>query len=172
MKQTYAAQYPMRDYGTYFGTRGKLLRTMSQITSVQRPYLNLWFDGGAIDSVTPHCRGRWAFTVSDGRCIIAEASGDADGNPVTVNTAEYQGLYSGLAWLSLNGGCHGLRIFGDSKLVITQLNGRWQARDQLLTWREKCWDLIEGYVFSWSAMWKPRHFNSYCDPLVKEGRAA
>jgi ribonuclease HI len=55
------------------------------------------------------------------------------GNHLTNNQAEYMTLIAALKWLSENLGDHRkqakVEIFGDSKLVVSQINGVWKVKN-------------------------------------------
>jgi ribonuclease HI len=91
--------------------------------------------------------------------------------PTSNNIAEYLAFLSALKWLSKQDTCM-VNFFGDSKLVVEQMNGSWgikegmyrqyalRAKEELRQlWREKGTDH--------SIFWIPREENEAADKLSK-----
>ena len=84
----------------------------------------------------------------------------------TNNEAEYVALLR-LAENAVRFGMHGVEVFGDSELVVNQVNRVWQCkeerlakyRDAVLYWLNQ----LEG----WSLSWVPRAQNQVGDDLSK-----
>lgn len=94
------------------------------------------------------------------------------GDGATNNVAEWSALGSALRWLSDNrlGGGALIEIYGDSQLVIEQLNGTWACRKEhlkkLLT---RCKSLLQEIApTAWSAEWIPREQNTEADALSRK----
>lgn len=61
-----------------------------------------------------------------------------------------------------------LTIYGDSQLVINQLNDEWRCNDSRLRgFRDRCNVLLENIGCKWSAVWIPREKNTFADHLTK-----
>lgn len=79
---------------------------------------------------------------------------------VTNNVAEWLALKCALMWLEsvANKERCKVEIYGDSMLVINQLNKRWKSKNKnLAELREHCWHYLKG--FNWTAEWQPRAHN-------------
>ena len=133
--------------------------------------INLWFDG-ACEPRNPggiatcgwviELRGE---TLEEGHRVVA------NGPQATNNLAEYSAL--GLALGSLIASdivnqdrVESLSVYGDSKLVIEQISGRWQCkqvRTQKL--RDRCLELLSQIGIPWQATWIPRDENERADAL-------
>jgi ribonuclease HI len=168
-KPAHHLQYPKAEPGRKIADH-PAARTLS---SGPRNYFAGWwelrFDGGVDRNGSADCSGRWAFTLHDGRRLVAAEAGSATGAPVTVNTCEWQGLHAGLlALLPLRAAAPGVLIEGDSDLVISQLTGAWSAKQApLLDWRNRCLDLLAELYAPWFARWIPREQNTVCDAMTK-----
>jgi ribonuclease HI len=161
-------EYPVASLGTKirFHDAARLLRDRDLTEFRRQRWACLRFDGGADDNGKPHCVGSYGFELTDADGFeLAIGSGEAEGSPVTVNTAEWSGLIAGLE-AATEHAIYGLMIEGDSRLVIRQVCGEWQARDQLLTLRDRALDVLARLNVGWSAGWIPREFNSVCDSLA------
>ncbi|HEV7300588.1 MAG TPA: ribonuclease HI family protein [Tepidisphaeraceae bacterium] len=92
----------------------------------------------------------------------------------TNNQAEYMALMSGLTAVTelarLNAKPDQLEIYGDSMLVINQLNGRWQCKSPVMAGlRDECLKEL-AKVWSdrwWSATWIPRDQNERADAVSR-----
>lgn len=77
--------------------------------------------------------------------------------PVTTsNQAEYYSLVSALSALyELAPKGSRVRMFGDSRLIINQVIGRWRAIDPaMVMYRDICREYLRDY--DWEAQWWPR----------------
>ena len=84
-----------------------------------------------------------------------------NGIHVTSNVAEYAALIDALEWLQTerDKSAFWVEIFGDSKLVVEQVNRRWKAHKAHLTvLRDKVHLLLEGFA-GWGLSWHPRKHN-------------
>lgn len=133
--------------------------------------LKLYFDGGC----TPPQAGGvatygWRICTEDG-VRLYDGSGRLPAGPAsTNNTAEWAGLLNGLKALYGHSEWSGkVHIYGDSMLVICQLNGEWKVKKpHLRPYHEECRRLLDGKL--WEAMWIPRDQNKECDRLTRDGR--
>ncbi len=67
-----------------------------------------------------------------------------------------------------NHGVSSLRVFGDSKLVVSQISRQWKINlPHLRLLAREAWDLAEGMDISYN--WIPREENKRADMLSNEG---
>jgi ribonuclease HI len=103
-----------------------------------------WFDG-ACEPVNPGGLGTYGFVVRKGDKLVVRKQGvvpDVAGLPMTGNIAEYVALHLLLEWLADNPG-GSVRIEGDSKLIVMQVRGEWDANVPVLRMlRDKCRALL------------------------------
>jgi ribonuclease HI len=128
--------------------------------------LTLWFDG-LCEPVNPGgvpAYG-WVIKTPEG-VVLHEDMGIAPKDlPQTNNTAEYAALLEGLRFAQTLDFLS-LEIRGDSKLVIEQINGRWNCNAaHLLKLRNDCQALLTG--IRWTATWMPREQNEHADGLSR-----
>ena len=121
--------------------------------------IDLYFDGNVINQGTEKAQGTASYL------LIDKGSGRQKRETihlgrVTNNEAEYRGLIQGLETIKEGFRSKvGLKIFGDSKLVINQINGDWQAKSpQMRVYRDKVLDILSRFK-SWEASWVPREEN-------------
>jgi len=121
--------------------------------------IDLYFDGNVINQGTEKAQGTASYL------LIDKGSGKQKRETihlgrVTNNEAEYRGLIQGLG--TIKEGVRSkvdLKIFGDSKLVINQINRDWQTKSpQLRIYRDKVLDILPLFG-SWEAIWVPREEN-------------
>lgn len=129
----------------------------------------LMFDGGVRGNGRPDATGTWAYRLLDSRgVLVARSSGPAVGNPVTVNTAEWDGLLAGLFAAEAGRPPVGLLVEGDSDLVIAQVTGRWRVKKPALEAAlGRAIDLLGRIGRPWTARWVPRSQNEDCDRMTK-----
>jgi ribonuclease HI len=125
-----------------------------------------YFDGAAINNPGP--AGIGYVILNDNNEIIwkhSEAIGIA-----TNNEAEYQALIV-LAKKLVDKKIDNVVIYGDSQLVVNQVNGKWRINHQHLfkLHREVCNILSE--INNWQLHWVPRDKNSLADNLSKKALA-
>lgn len=94
----------------------------------------------------------------------------AKGN--TNNLAEWVALGKALAFLrATKAPVDELKIFGDSQLVINQLKGKWQCKNErLATLRDRCYEHLKALAIpreKVSAEWIPREQNIQADALSR-----
>ena len=121
--------------------------------------IDIYFDGNVINQGTEKAQGTASYL------LIDKGSGRQKRETihlgrVTNNEAEYRGLIQGLE--TIKEGVKpkvDLKIFGDSKLVINQINRNWQTKNpQLRVYRDKVLDILSRFE-SWEASWVPREEN-------------
>lgn len=163
-------KYPKRKTGD------RIAAHPARLTLAERPpgdWPLLRWDGGVTGNGSADAVGRWGFILTDaGGRELDSGSGPAGGRPVTVNTCEWEGLFNGLLAVRRAVVTPGVRIEGDSDLVVSQLAGRWQARGDLAVWRNRCLDVLHAWGRPWAVRWIPRAENAACDRLTRGPRAA
>jgi ribonuclease HI len=83
----------------------------------------------------------------------------------TNNAAEYGGLLMVLGWCAANG-VSDVRVYGDSLLVVSQVNGRWKVRaPNLVPLHAEARRLMTG-IPSCTLEWVPRAQNAAADGLA------
>jgi ribonuclease HI len=95
------------------------------------------------------------------------------GQGMSNNVAEWTGLMVGLEYVKrFAPDASAVSIFGDSKLVIEQVNRRWRCKQRhLVKLRDKCWEMLEELEdrgVTWTAVWIPREQNSDADALTNK----
>lgn len=138
--------------------------------------MDIWtinFDGAAFPN--PGKRGGWGFILKKNGSIISQSAGDFEADIVTNNCAEYEALYHGIKeFLNKHDGEYcSLQVFGDSALVINQMDKKWRIKNGPYTpYANKTKSLlkqIEKNVIM-EFFWIPREHNTECDNLSKAYR--
>jgi ribonuclease HI len=138
--------------------------------------VELYFDG-ACEPVNPGGTGSYGWVFKDAATGQTIDSGDGDigsGRGVTNNVAEYYALGLALKRLAEQPP-HGLTrvsIFGDSKLVVCQMNDEWRCnaphlaelRDRCRGWAAK----LQTHGIAVSYRWVPREHNEEADALSQQ----
>jgi len=129
--------------------------------------MKLYFDGSC-GPKNPGGYACWAFVIiKDGKEIARRTGIECQGEGATNNVAEYAGLKHGLQYMIQENITQEVEIFGDSKLVISQVNGEWKCKSaHLKLWLEMIHELLNQFSL-WSANWVPRNENSLADGLSK-----
>jgi ribonuclease HI len=85
----------------------------------------------------------------------------------TNNVCEYEALFLGLeASKKLN--IKNLEVYGDAKLIVKQVNQKYQAKHpRLRSYRNCAWDLMENFFSSVKVHFIPRVENQQADSLAK-----
>lgn len=128
--------------------------------------LELFFDGFC--EVNPGTTGSYGVVIKEDKEIIKTLSGKISGAVISSNIAEYKGLLAGLEYLFNNGfNQEEIRVFGDSMLVIKQMNKEWRIKKGL--YKEIALEAKEmikqfGNIFF---EWIPREKNKEADSLSK-----
>ena len=120
--------------------------------------LGYWITGEGIDIKEYGYLGKGIITISSGIKV-----------QTTNNIAEYSALVYGLTRCSkdLPADCC-LRIYGDSKLVVEQVNGNWRCnKDYLRCGIEKSRALLKEFN-DWELAWIPRERNVVADKLSRD----
>jgi ribonuclease HI len=129
-----------------------------------------WFDG-ACEPVNPGGKASYGIYIEcDGQQIYEASCVVGSGPLMSCNVAEYAGIAGVFDFLLTNEASGTVVVYGDSDLVIRQLNGQWKAKaglylsyyrtakEMLAKLKERC--TVELY-------WIPREENEYCDRLSK-----
>ena len=126
----------------------------------------LFFDGYC--ETNPNDWGKYGVVIYQDDKVIKTISGDIYGQVVSNNVAEYKGLLAGLKFLLNNNYEHEeIEVYGDSMLVIMQMNGLWRIKKGI--YKEVALEtknLIKKFtdiVFEWI----PRENNTLADELSK-----
>jgi ribonuclease HI len=87
------------------------------------------FDGGSLGNPG---KGYGSYEITSNGAVVRHVRHDY-GNNITNNQAEYQTLIEALKWLQADLGATAkatrVEIFGDSLLVINQLQGKWKVKN-------------------------------------------
>ena len=122
-----------------------------------------YFDGASRGN--PGKAGAGALLINEEGKVVWEASrflGDK-----TNNEAEYMALIM-LLKAAKDRGIKSLRVYGDSKLVVSQISRQWKINlPHLRLLAREAWDLAEGMDITYS--WIPREENKRADMLSNEG---
>lgn len=131
--------------------------------------LKLYFDGSC-GPKNPGGYACWAFVLTESNndsLLIQQTGVECHGEGATNNVAEYAGLKHGLQYIIQEKLTKEVEIFGDSKLVINQINGEWKCKsDHLKHWLVTIHELLDHFTI-WNANWIPRNENSLADGLSK-----
>jgi ribonuclease HI len=130
----------------------------------------LYFDG-ACGPVNPGgvATFGWRLVAPDGRLLACDWGEVCRGPAATNNVAEWHALLQALRFLAECGWRGKLQIYGDSRLVLNQLNGRWKChKEELRRCRDACLALLAGV--RWRASWVPREENAEADALARTRR--
>jgi len=138
-----------------------------------------YFDG-ACQPENPGGHGGWGFVIRDDNGkVIAEGSGYLPQKKwMTNNVVEYSAALAALVAYKKLGRTCGLKLHGDSKLVVMQVKGKWGAKKgAYLPVYEKLKAFLSGCPFRVEWIWVPREQNQEADDLskrelVKRGIAA
>jgi probable phosphoglycerate mutase len=124
-------------------------------------------DGGSRGNPGP--AGYGAVVISEnGEVLVERAAGIGS---ATNNVAEYSGLIAGLQ-AALDLGATHVDVRMDSKLVVEQVSGRWQVKNEGLRPLAREATQLLGRFDSFTATWIPREKNKYADRLANEAMDA
>lgn len=128
------------------------------------------FDGACGPESPGGHAGYGAIVRGDGKPLLYEAGYVGHGPAMTCNVAEYAGVVAVLKFLLANNLTRA-RIFGDSNLVIQQLNRKWKAKHGLYMpyYREAI--ILKDKLPNVELKWLKRDFNLEADALSKEAIA-
>ena len=122
-----------------------------------------FFDGASRGN--PGKAGAGALMINEEGKVIWETSRFL--GQKTNNEAEYMALIL-LLKAAKEHGVRSLRVFGDSKLVVSQVSRQWKINlPHLRLLAQQVWELAEGMNISYH--WIPREQNKRADILSNEG---
>jgi len=133
--------------------------------------VQIYFDG-LWEPKNPEGIPVYAFIVSDsdsGRVLCQEAglAGEPWSKDATHNLAEYTAAINAVKWVKGHIPTKELLVFGDSELVINQLNKIYKVKSQKIRpLLNELTGLLEGLW--WKATWVPREENYEADKLANE----
>lgn len=121
--------------------------------------ITVYFDG-ACEPINPGGTASYGVIIKkDGREIYRESKIVCTGPAASNNVAEYNGLIAALRWLYKDYRNEKIECFGDSKLVIEQMNGNWSIKKGLYVEHAlKCQGAIQHFS-NISLHWVPREKN-------------
>jgi ribonuclease HI len=125
-----------------------------------------WFDG-VCEPCNPGGHVAYGATVKiDGQIVFEEGQYVGVGQGMSSNVGEYAGVIAVLRYLQEVEGS--AIVHGDSKLVVEQLNGRWQVKHGAYVpyyhQAKAIWDKVRDHC---QLLWIPREQNTVCDVLSK-----
>ncbi len=126
--------------------------------------ITAYFDGACSENPIGHCA--CGVHIADGKEVLLEQGyylGKAGGS----NTAEYEGLIKVLEFLRPYNHSK-IEIYGDSKLVIMQMTGKWKIKQGLYKESALKAQELSGNFWNISFRWIPRERNEVCDELAKD----
>ena len=122
-----------------------------------------FFDGASRGN--PGKAGAGALMINDEGKVVWETSRFL--GEKTNNEAEYMALIL-LLKAAKEHGVRSLRVFGDSKLVVSQVSRQWKINlPHLRLLAQQAWELADGIDISYH--WIPREQNKRADILSNEG---
>lgn len=128
--------------------------------------LKCWFDGACWPN--PGGKAAYGWAISDDGDFKREGSGIIGCGPeMSNNVAEYMGLYHCLKFLHENNlHLNKISVFGDSKLVVKQMSGKWRAKRGLYIEAFKlAYCLIKEFP-NIKVSWIPREHNTLADSIA------
>jgi ribonuclease HI len=130
--------------------------------------INLYFDGSCFPKNPGGvARYGWRLLDKEDKEITSDNAEVCRGPEATNNVAEWAGVINGLRYLKKNNWSGKLNIFGDSQLVINQLNGEYKVRKEtLVPYHNESMEILKKW--EWSAHWIPREKNEHCDKLSRK----
>lgn len=140
---------------------------------VKRLVIRCWFDGSCEPRNPGGNMGIGALIKIGEKKVFEYADFIPEDPENTNNVAEYNALLAILNWLHhKNYLCanHDIKIFGDSKLVIEQMNGRWNMKSgNYLNTAIVCKSIMAKYSNRAAKIsWIPREWNKEADALSKK----
>lgn len=102
-----------------------------------------------------------------GSTVVCEHTSEM---PATCNTSEYLSLLHALEAVRPHVGGRDIAVFyGDSKLVVEQVDAKWTIREaHLQVLRDRVWDVLMDYPCDVEVSWIPREENIIADRLSRE----
>lgn len=129
--------------------------------------INLFFDGSCTKNPGGIAGYGWLIETLDGLELKTAYGEVCRGEGATNNVAEWSALLMALKFLEEHNFAGELFVFGDSELVIKQINGQYKVNQKLFDYYKSCHEILSKYA--WNAKWIAREENSKCDALSKLG---
>lgn len=131
------------------------------------PTIEAWFDG-CCEPVNPGGHAAYGVVIKiDGKTVREEGQYVGEGRGISNNVAEYAGVIGILEFLQAVDGT--AIIYGDSKLVVNQLGGKWKSHGGLyVPYMERAKELLKSLKSRVKFQWIPREKNDACDRLSKD----
>ena len=85
--------------------------------------------------------------------------------PATNNEAKYEALLEGMAMVQRMGG-KSIKLFSDSRLVVGQVNGEFEAKDERMRGYLSQVKTMQSKFESFNLLHVPRSGNAYADSLA------
>jgi ribonuclease HI len=128
--------------------------------------IRCWFDGGC-GPRNPGGHATYGAVVKDsnGKRIFADSGYLGVGPQMSNNVAEYAGICAVMEFLISNN-IQQATIYGDSKLVVKQLNRKWKARGGLYFETYKRAIVLRDKLPNVIIKWIPREMNAEADSLA------
>lgn len=130
--------------------------------------IKVWYDGACWPNPGGVAAFGWAaakegFFHQEGHGVIGS------GQMMTNNVAEYIAIFEALRWLKENGyDQEKVSAYGDSKLTVEQLNGRWRVKGGMyLEAFKKAYCMAKEFP-QLRVIWIPRAQNGLADSLSKK----
>lgn len=131
--------------------------------------IKCWFDG-ACAPINPKGHLGIGCYIKENEKIIFEYAGYVEAsNETSNNVAEYLAFENVIDWL-LENGCQDddITIFGDSKLVVNQMNKWWRIKEGVyVEHAARCIEKIDDFS-NLKIRWISRDYNDYADNLSNE----
>jgi ribonuclease HI len=137
-----------------------------EVPTMLPKHITLFFDGACTKN--PDGIATYGYTITEpNEEILISNSGEAcRGVGSSCNVAEYHALTAALRYLESMNWNGELQIYGDSKLVICQLNGEWKCKkEHLQIYLTECHTILSKW--NWTAEWIPREQNRNADFLSR-----
>jgi len=129
--------------------------------------IRCWFDGACADNGNINAETGIGFAIDTGEDIIKISRYGGKG---TNNTAEYKALIGCLEkLLELGLDEKEIEIYGDSNLIIKQVNGEWKCNKEHLIPFKNHAQQLKGLFANLTIKWVKREKNQIADNLSKKG---
>jgi len=133
--------------------------------------IEAWFDG-CCEPVNPGGHAAYGAVIKrDGEYVFGKGEYVGHGKGISNNVAEYAGMICVLEQLlSLSDlSKHSVTIYGDSKLVVMQMAGRWKSHGgAYVPFMQRAKQLALALPSKPTYKWIPRDKNEECDGLSKQ----
>lgn len=138
-------------------------RRVKRLAMESELIVDVYFDGAV--GPGPGLSGCGAALYVRGRGLVDQDSKDL--GTATCNVAEWEGLILGVQLALLNRATVAT-FYGDSKLVVEQVMGRWKIKAGHLKPLAQRAHILLSRFERWRAIWIPREQNAVADELSKQ----